>query len=579
MSSAHRFCDARELTGLDSSPDRLKQYAIVGSETEAPSPTAVRLPVDIRRLPWTSRITADYAYEYGNVAPFFMDDPTREVAWHDAMRRVHERARPREAVADVLMRQQRRRDAPPAARAAAAGLVDARALAVVTGQQAGLFGGPLYTLLKALTALKLADHTSSRLGVPVVPIFWIDAEDHDWAEVRACGVLDGDLQSRRLELPGKLGADGGPVSAIVLDDSIEAALEALGATLAPGPFTATLLSELRAAYRPGVGMADAFARWMELLLGAKGLVVFDSSDPDAKPLVASVFTRELETAGRTSELTREAGDRLAKLGYQPQLTLQPDSPALFHLDGARRSIRGSGDDLRVGDTRRTRAALIDEAATHPTRFSPNVALRPIVQDTLFPTVAYVAGPNELNYLAQLRGVYEHFGVPMPLMFPRATASLVDSAATRFLTRYDVPLETLHARDEATLNRLLESQLPPSVDAAIEQARGAARESLGAVIAAVPALDPTLEGAARSTLERMERDIQTLHGKVIQAAKRKNETLRRQFARTQTQIFPEGHLQERALGTVFFLNRYGPALVDRLSEVLALELGVHWVVTL
>jgi uncharacterized protein YllA (UPF0747 family) len=194
-------------------------------------------------------------------------------------------------------------------------------------------------------------------------------------------------------------------------------------------------------------------------------------------------------------------------------------------------------------------------------------------------VCYVAGPSELAYLGQLRGVYEHFGVPMPLMYPRATATLVDSPALRFLTKYKLPIEALQARDEAALNELLKAQIPREVEQSFEEAQAAIDAQMARVVEAIPSLDPTLEGAARSTLGRMQHDLETLHGKMIQAAKRRDETLRRQFMRARALAFPEGHAQERFIGFVSFLNQYGPALVERLDEELPLDLGRHWIVTI
>src|SRR6185503_19691780 len=201
------------------------------------------------------------------------------------------------------------------------------------------------------------------------------------------------------------------------------------------------------------------------------------------------------------------------------------------------------------------------ALEHPERFSPNVLLRPIVQDTLFPTICYAAGPSELAYLGQLREVYDHFELPMPLIYPRASATLVDSATIRFLTKYDVPLEDLQPQDEAALNRLLQAQLPPAVDAAFSAAERTIGESMQQVIDVVGSVDPTLAGAAKSTLGKIEHEVKTLQGKMIQAAKRRDETLRRQFTRAQSQTFPQGHPQERMLSIVYFLNQYGPALID------------------
>jgi uncharacterized protein YllA (UPF0747 family) len=168
---------------------------------------------------------------------------------------------------------------------------------------------------------------------------------------------------------------------------------------------------------------------------------------------------------------------------------------------------------------------------------------------------------------------------MPLMYPRASATLVDSGALRFLLKYPVPLEALQAQDEAALNELLKSQIPPEVEASQADAAAAVGEVMARVIAAMPLLDPTLEGAARSTLGRMQHDLDSLRGKTVQAAKRRNETLRRQFLRVRALAFPNGHPQERTIGFVSFLNQYGPALVERLEDELPLDLGHHWIIAI
>ena len=539
----------------------------------------VRLPVDIRRFPWIRRLAADYAFDYARLSEFFAGDPADAATWREAISRTQRHARDREAIAALLEAQQRRLAAPAEAVAAAGELRRPEAVAVLTGQQAGLFGGPLFTLLKALTALKLAERIREEHGVPAVAIFWIDAEDHDWDEVKSCGVLDAELQLCSVSLGALAGAHEGPVARVRLDDSAAAAIAELQSTLPPTEFSASLVDGLRAAYAAGTGMAEAFGAWLARTLGPRGLVVYDAADPAAKPLASRVFAREVERAGDTSRLAAEAGDRLQDRGYHVQVTPHADNVSLFHLNSARAPIRRAGAAFAVGEGTMSAADLLAEVQQHPERFSPNVLLRPIVQDTLFPTVCYVAGPNELAYLAQLGGVYEAFGVPMPLMYQRATATVVDSNAMRFLTRHEVALESLRAQDEAGLNELLESQLPASVEAALQDAARGIEESLARVAHEVTQLDATLEGATRSTLSRMQDDLKKLHGKVIQAAKRKNETLRRQYHHAQAQAFPGGHPQEREVGFVYFLNKYGPTLVDRLHDELPLDMGTHWVVTI
>jgi len=556
----------------------LREYEAVTAQT-AFADGSTRTAIDVRRFGWIRPLAGDYAFDFAKIAPLYAGDPSSRQAWTATIARTREMARPHAAVAGLLAAQQERRGAPPAAREAARKLADGRTVAILTGQQAGAFGGPLFTLLKAVTAIQLARSQAREQQSEIVPVFWVDAEDHDWEEVASCTVLDPAFQPHTITLPKPEGAGERSVAGLMLDGRVERSLEELASALGETEFSEWLMASLRAAYRPGVGMADAFARWLETLLGPHGLVVYDSSDPTAKPLVADLFARELGAAGRTAALAKAAGDELSARGHQPQVIPQPDSIALFHLDGARRPIRRQGDHFVAGESTFTVDALTEQARTAPNLFSPNVLLRPLVQDTLFSTICYVAGPSELAYLGQLRGVYDSFGIPMPLMYPRATATLVDSATARFLKRYDVPLEGFQPQDESALNRLLGSQLPQSVELAIKEAEDALRRTMERVIEAMPAVDPTLAGAAKTTLAKMEQDLRGLQNKMIQAAKRRDETLRRQFMRAQAQIFPLGHAQERTLGVVYFLNRYGPAVIDRLLSELPLELGRHWVITI
>jgi bacillithiol biosynthesis cysteine-adding enzyme BshC len=433
--------------------------------------------------------------------------------------------------------------------------------------------------LKAITTIRLAERVRDEHRVPAVAVFWIDSEDHDWDEVKGCGVLNAELNLLQVAVSNLPGTNEQPVARITLDDSVRTALDVLETALPHTEFTPELLGQLRKAYQPGGGMAYAFGQWLEAVLGPKGLIVFDAADAAAKPIVAPLFMQEIEHAGRTSASGAKAGAALTARGYRPQVTPHEGQPALFHLDGGREPIRQHGGSFTIGSHTYTREALLDLVTRAPQEFSPNVLLRPLVQDTLFPTVCYVAGPSELVYLGQLRGIYEAFGVPMPLIQQRATATIFDSNSMRFLTRHNFPLERLRPQDEAALNQLLETQLPASVEASLEEATRVVVDRMEAIAKAVPQIDATLEGAARSTLGRMQDDLKKLHTKIIQAAKRKDETLRRQFQHAQAQAFPGGDPQERSIGFVYFLNKYGPALVDRLGDELPLDMGKHWILSI
>ena len=541
---------------------------------------AVREAVDLSRLPWIRPLVKTYAEDFASVAPLFAGDPADPLAWRSTIERVQRAPHDRHTLAHMVGDQLRAREAPAEAQRAAAELADPTTVTIVTGQQAGLFGGPLYSLLKAVTAIQLAERVRKDQGVPAVAVFWVDSEDHDWQEVRSASVLDANFALADVRLADVPRAGTHPVASLVLDEGIGDAIQAVETALAPSEFTADVLAALARHYRPGNRMSTAFAGWLDALLGRLGLVVFDAGDERAKPLVAEVFVAELGQPGRAAQLAREAGEAMTRLGHAPQVESADDAVSLFYLDGhGRRSIRWRDQEFLIGETAHTPQALQQEAQAHPERFSPNVLLRPIVQDRLFPTVCYVAGPSELAYQAQLGGVYRWLGVEMPLLYSRASATLLDSASLRFLDRHHVPLEALHVQDESALNRLLESQLPPEVERALDETDRQMTECSGALRQAVGQIDPTLAGAVDTTLERMRDTLKSLNTKIIQATKRKDETLRRQFQRTRALAFPAGHPQERTLSLPFFLNRYGLTLGERLLDAVPLETDKHYILNL
>jgi bacillithiol biosynthesis cysteine-adding enzyme BshC len=550
----------------------------MSSSPEATAP-AVKASIDVRRLPWVRPLVATYANDFASVASLYGGDPADPGAWRETIRRIQNTTRDRAAVAALIGRQLEQRQAPPEARDAAALLEKPDTVAVVTGQQAGLFGGPLYTLLKAINTLQLAERVRVETGVPAVAVFWIDEEDHDWNEIRTAQVLDANSALRSVTVPDVEGAGSRPIASLVLNEGINAALDELVAVLTPTEFTGEVVAGLRAHYRPGAGMGRAFAGWLDRLLGRHGLIVFESADVTAKPLAADLFAREVGQPGRTSTLARQAATEMARLGHEPQVEPSEDSVALFYLDGGgRRAIKWRGPEFAVDDRPFSAAALQAEVQSSPARFSPNVLLRPLVQDRLFPTVCYVGGPSELAYQAQLKTIYREFGVEVPLLYSRTSVTLLDSSALRFLEKHQLTLDALHAQDDSALNKLLESQLPPSIERTMDDAERDLALQAQALKREVSVVDPTLVGAVDTTVERIQESLKTLHHKIIQATKRKDETLRRQFVRTRMLAFPGGQPQERILNLAFFLNRHGWGLCDRLLEMLPLEMGKHYVMT-
>ena len=319
-------------------------------------------------------------------------------------------ARPTRATARVsasaIAAQQPRRGAPTRiAGNATALLANPDTVAIVTGQQAGMFGGPLFTVLKAISAIQLARRALAELGTPVVPVFWVAAEDHDWEEIASVhGPRRAAPAAAPLRVPPPEGAGDRPVGALTLDDHVDAALDELDSALAATEFTLVAARRaLRATYQPGAGVGDAFARWMESFLGQHGLVVFDVDRSRVKPLLRDLFRREVASPGGRHRWRRKAGEALAACGHSRRWCRRPTRCRSSGWTApARRPRQHQEDRLRRRRPTLSAADLEEEAAQSPEHFSPNVLLRPVVQDTLFPTICYVAGPSELAYLGQLR---------------------------------------------------------------------------------------------------------------------------------------------------------------------------------
>lgn len=529
----------------------------------------MRAALDVRQYPGASPFVRAYTRAFDSVSPLFAGNPADPSAWRAAIRRTQAAPRDRAGIAGVIAAQLARRDAPAEARAMAARLADASAVTIVTGQQAGAFGGPMYTLLKAITTLQLARQMEAQHGVPVVPIFWADGEDHDWQEIRSASVIDADGAVREIGMPAFDGAGELRSGDIVLDARVTGVIDALFAAMAPTDFSAGLRDTLTRCYVPGRSMAEAYARFIEHLLGRYGLVVFESADPAAKPFARDLFAEELRHPGRSSQLAAAAGERSRALGFPPQVVPIEGSAALFCLNPAREPIRVPFEC----------DPLAADALARPDRFSPNVLLRPIVQDWMFPNVAYVAGPGELAYHGQLEGIYKAFGVPRPLLYPRASVTVMDARSLRFLDRYGLPLGGLMQPGEGALNKLIEAQLPEGAKGSLVDAATALGDRWNGLAAALPAIDPTLAGAVQASLTRLQHELDALQWKTVRAVKRREADMRRQFNHAQTLAFPQGAPQERVLGVVHFANQYGPALIEKLVAELPTEMGSHWVVAI
>jgi len=456
------------------------------------------------------------------------------------------------------------------------------AVAVVTGQQVGLFTGPLYTLYKALSAVKLAACLTAR-GTEAVPVFWMATEDHDWDEVRGSEVIACDGRLAGVSVGEGLHADAAQVGGVVIDESVGDAVGKLFELLPSSEFVPGLEALVRDAYRPGRTYGEAFARMMAALTGGYGLVLLDPLDARLKRLAAPLYAAAARAAREIAEATDARSRELEGAGYHAQVHTSPDSFPLFVIDGGRRLAlaRTAAGGYRAKGTAHEWSAegLAGLALAEPERFSPNVTLRAVVQDYLLPTVAYFGGAAEVAYFAQTAESYRVLGRPVTPILPRASLTVVERRTGRTLERYGLRLEDFFAGLDPVIARVVEEHLGADVAREIREAEGAVAAALEGLQEKLLGFDPTLADALSTGRRKIEYQLEGLRSRFHRAQMARDRAVLRQLERAATALYPEKGLQERRLNVASLVARHGPYVVGWLHDAIDLGTNDHQVVYL
>jgi bacillithiol biosynthesis cysteine-adding enzyme BshC len=534
--------------------------------------------IPTKQLPHFPRLVEDYFYDYSKVAEFYNGD-FREI---DAFERQAERARTRplrrEAFAAVLSEQNKSYGCGRETLGSIEKIVRDQACAVVTGQQVGLFSGPLYTIYKALTAVKLAESLNLRRLGSFVPIFWLASDDHDLAEIDHLVLVDKDNRLETVRCPMPSSDAPVPASNIILPPDVLGCLEQLENSTLDSEFKAEIIRHLSEDYLPGRTFVEAFARWMTRLFKHQGLVFIDASHPRLKELGSDVFYREIAEESPSTRRAVGASRRLRDLGYEAQVPLHEGILNVFYVDRDRRSIRckdGAFAIKELGPLAR-KEELLSWAREKPFLFSPNVLLRPLLQDALLPTVAYVAGPAEIAYFAQLKGVYEEFGLPMPVVYPRKSVTIVEKKIDHVLRKFSLDIPRLW-RDPAGLTaEVSKRDIPEYLDRDFRNLLDHIEQDFQSLKREVGGFAPTLKASVDLAKARMIRQLKFLEKKTLQAAKKQNETAIQQLHKAAIHLYPHGKLQERVFNIVPYLIKYGYSLMEKLGQAIDIDEYDHQV---
>jgi bacillithiol synthase len=535
------------------------------------------------QIPHTTHLFTDFLAYTPQVQPFYPHSPHfSEWLKEEASTLRYDSSR-RERVSDVLKRQNRSWDASPQTLTNLDRLRNGAA-AVVTGQQVGLFGGPMFAIYKALTAVKLAEE-STKAGVDAVPVFWLATSDHDLAEVNhvAFPGPDGALQTLSTTSHDVPAA---PVSAVRLGDEIlpvvEQALSLLG--------DSEVSQFLRESYRPGETLGTAFARFYARLFAEWGVILLDAADAELHRVAEPIYRAAIERVEQLETALLLRGTALESAGYFQQVKVTPSSVPLFALlDGARTAIHKRNDGVyhapeftigsQPGAEKLSSEELLDRIESAPENFSPNVLLRPVVQDYLLPTLAYTGGAAETAYFAQAGAVYEAILGRVTPIVPRFSATLVEPKVQRWLGQYDIAVQDVFDGPDALRQKLASRTLPEDLQAAFDQANKAIEGSFSGLKDALAKLDPTLVEASQTGASKIRYQLDRLRERATAAELRRSEVVNRHADALSHALYPGNALQERGVAGCYFVARHGTELLRSIYDAIQLDCHDHQILEL
>jgi bacillithiol synthase len=464
-------------------------------------------------------------------------------------------------------------------------LREADCVAVVSGQQAGLFAGPLYTIYKALSAVKLAECLTLR-GVNAVPVFWVASEDHDFDEVATSEFIDRDCTLKSVSISPEIHADGLPVGRVTLDDSITRLIDELLRSLPQTEFSGELQSLLRDTYAPGQTFSNAFARMMTRLTGERGLILLDPLDADLKQMAAPLYAQAARDAQQIAGAIVKRSSELEASGYHAQVTPSENSFPLFLHDenGARQALTRNSDGKYQAKSAAENdgylaADLAAWANREPERFSPNVTLRAVVQDYLLPTIAYYGGSAEIAYFAQTAEVYRLLDRPVTPILPRISLTFVEKHTWRSLERYGVSLQDFFAGIDQVRARVVTKYLGKETSAAFEHTTETFNNELDQLQQQLRRVDPTLADALDKGRRKINYQLDGLRTRFNRAQIARDEAVHRQLKHAFDLLYPQKNLQERHINIASFIARHGLYFIDWIFDAIDLETNQHEVVYL
>ena len=507
-----------------------------------------------------SRLFATYTEDYPRLSEYYAGDWRQDSSYRSVAQQLTTNPVDRRVLVDVLEEQ----NANWGNEGLVSQLHNPDTLAVVTGQQVGIFGGPLYTLYKALTSIRLAERLTRVLERPVIPVFWLEGGDHDLDEVRQVKLI-GEKIWYQGHVPPEVG-NLGSVGSLVFNTEMDSFRSQLFEKLPATEFREDILANYYPAYRSGITFTDAFAHTLKSLLGKGSMVFMNPEDCRFKELAAPLLQRELREYNTTHTALMEVSNAL-KENYHAQVHVSPGNVFLIR-DSMRQALNptSKGYNLQFADQGTIPFDEITEI--RPCNLSPNVVMRPLVQDSFLPTVAYVAGPSEIAYFAQLKSLYAWAKRPMPIIFPRKSVTIIEPRVANLMDRHELTMEDL-SHDVSALMRkyvLEDSEIGHSFHAAVRMLEGCADE----LLPVVTEIDVTLKPSLEATRTQWIKSLSKLQQRTERAEKRRHQELQAQIETCKEALYPNDNFQEREIPALYYLAKYGSDFLDEVRSNLDID---------
>lgn len=534
-------------------------------------------------LPGGSALAGDYINRYENVAHLYGGDfrneksRSKRAAWLDGSEQLRAG---RADMVECLEQYNSQHNAHPAVTASLQLLKQPGTLAVTGGQQSGLFTGPLLVVYKAMTIIQAAKEAAAQLGRPVVPLFWIAGEDHDWDEVNHTYVLNRSQEITRIKLDKPEDTRTSVSKVKIGEEHWKLLAEQLDGLLQESEFKPQIMQFIAESSQAGTSMSDAFAKLMGSLFGRFGLILLDSADPNLRRLEQPFFATLLERNDELETAYLKSAAEITGAGYELQAAVTAGCANLFYIHEDSRLLLYKKDD-RYADRKDTVSFTLEELQqqlqAYPQRFSNNVLTRPLMQDYVLPVLATVLGQGEIAYWAIPQHAFGVVGGEMPLILPRMSFTVIEGTLHKHMDKYQLTFEDVYKGLDERRQQWLAAQDELELDQRFEEVQAAFTSLYEPLVEQLGMIQAGLLKLGNNNKDKILDQISFLQAKAKDAVEKQNEAALRQWERIELSLMPSGKPQERVYNLMYYLNRYGPEWIDGLMTIEPEFSGLHRII--